>query len=171
MKGDNLLHVLYSFFLGLVVVGFVGIGVNTFLPEPRVDGYSGGTEPEVLAAWRLNTCMALVVCATLVMVLSLIRSERQAVISNGLLLGGLFTMVYAVIMSITAGQSLVRFFVILAALVVTVGVGYLKFVRGRATPARVPAAATGAAGADELVGRLAAVERKLDAIGRALRAD
>jgi len=170
VKGDNLLHVIYSFFLGLVVVGFVGVGVNTFLPEPIITDYGTNARPQALTDWQLSTSVALVVCATVVMVLSLIRSEQQGVISNGLLLGGLFTMVYAVGMSFGAGQSLVRFFVILAALLVTVGVGYLKFVRGRAVPSHVPASGAGGA-AEEIDGRLAAVERKLDALGRALSAD
>ena len=33
--GQSMLQVIFSFFLGLVVTAFVGIGVNTFYPEPQ----------------------------------------------------------------------------------------------------------------------------------------
>lgn len=163
MKANQLLQVIYSFFLGLVVVGFVGIGINTFYPPPRYTDYNPAAEAQS-AGWALNTSIALLVCATAVMLISLIRSERQAVISNGLLLGGLFTMVYAVGMSIGASQSVTRFAVIAAALVVTVGVGWLKFVRGHRG-----AAAQAAAPSGELAERLDAVEARLDAVARALQ--
>ena len=36
-----MLQIVFSFFLGLVVTAFIGIGVNTFYPEPD---YSLGSE-------------------------------------------------------------------------------------------------------------------------------
>ena len=87
-------------------------------------------------------------------------------LSNGILLGGVFTMIYAVGMAFSADTSLVRFGVVTAALAVTIAVGYLKFARGRraAGPSALDPGAVG-----ELGRRLADVERKLDALGRALR--
>ena len=39
MRTNTALQIIFAFFLGLVVVAFVGIGVNTFYPEPAyVDG-------------------------------------------------------------------------------------------------------------------------------------
>ena len=45
-------------------------------------------------SWARNTSIILIAFATLVMSISLIRSDQLKVISNGLLLGGLFTMLY-----------------------------------------------------------------------------
>ena len=81
--------------------------------------------------WARVTSIILVLLATLVLVVSLLLSEQLRVISNGLLLGGLFTMVYGVGWVIFSGNSVARFWVILFALIVAIGLGYAKFVRGR----------------------------------------
>ena len=164
MRTNTALQVIFAFFLGLVVVAFIGIGVNTFYPEPVwVEGRA-----EQFAAWRLTTGVILLICATLILAVSVFLPERQGVLSNGLLLGGVFTMIYAVGMTVSADSSILRFVVVAIALAVTIAIGYLKFVRGRAAAATAgsvpPADLTGEVGE-----RLAAVERKLDALGRALQ--
>ena len=163
MKTNTVLQIIFAFFLGLVVVAFVGIGVNTFYPEPVwVDG-----QPDQYVSWRLTTGIVLLVCATIVLAVSLFLPEHQAVLSNGILLGGVFTMIYAVGMTVSSNASVVRFVVVAVALGVTLAIGYLKFVRGRG--AKAPDVAATGEGSGELGERLAAVERKLDALGRALQ--
>ncbi len=162
MKTNTVLQVIFAFFLGLVVVAFVGIGVNTFYPEPRwVDG-----QPDQYLGWQLTTGIVLLVCATIILAVSLFLPERQGVLSNGILLGGVFTMIYAVGMTVSSNASVLRFVVVAIALAVTIAIGYLKFTRRR--PAAVPAEAEGTVPVD-VAERLAAVERKLDALGRALQ--
>ena len=73
----------------------------------------------------------LILFATLVMAVSLIRSVQLKVISNGLLLGGLFSMIYGSGWTIASRDSVARFVVITFALAITIALGYLKFVRGR----------------------------------------
>ncbi|MFT4296554.1 MAG: hypothetical protein QM582_14195 [Micropruina sp.] len=164
--GQSMLQVIFSFFLGLVVTAFIGIGVNTFYPEPP---YSSGGE-SAWSTYRLTTSIILLVCATLVMLLSLAIANSGPVLANGALLGGLFTMIYAVGMGISAGEQWPRFAVLTVALVITVAVGWWKFSRGRTVPAAA-SAPSGAVGAlpVEVEARLTAVEAKLDALGRALR--
>ncbi len=166
MKGNGALQIIFGFFLGLVVVAFVGIGVNTFYPEPNFgEDYSSA----VFNNWRLITGIILLVLATAILVISLALPAHQAVITNGLLLGGVFTMIYAVGMTITTDQSIWRFLVVAVALLVTITIGYLKF----AKPWRSPSAAPVAAGADgtpdpQLAARLGELERRFDALRRAL---
>ena len=181
MKAVSLLQVIYSFFLGLVVVGLVAIGLTTFYPQPRWPEitWSGQVTPpaEIEAAqqaaraaqeaWPLNASMIPLVVATVILAVSLWRSTQMALISNGLLLGGIFTMIYAVGQSLSGLGGVSRFLVALGALVVTVGVGYLTFVRARPVPGTAPAESGGADGA--LVQRVAALEGRLEALGRALR--
>lgn len=163
MKGNGALQIIFAFFLGLVVVAFVGIGVNTFYPEPTYTNWDSATA----STWRLITGIILLVLATLILVISLALPSHQAVITNGLLLGGVFTMIYAVGITISTDQSIWRFVVVAVALVVTIGVGYLKFAKPWRSPA-AQAAETGDAPDPQLAARLGELERRFDALRRAL---
>ena len=208
------LQTIFSFFLGLMVLAFVGVGVNTFLPSPaeqhkaemdniqqqiealnvKTNGrsldVSQQAEMDKLTAqqnalqraietemkgWARTTSIILVIFATIVMFISLVLSEQLRVISNGLLLGGLFTMIYGVGWVIFSGNSVARFVVIAFALAVAIGLGYLKFVRGRvqrAEPAPVQAAggqiAAGGEPLSDLSARVAALEERSAAATAAL---
>lgn len=220
-RQNNALQMIFSFFLGLMVVAVIGVAVNTFYEQPTqkydaelqklyrqqeslsVKNSGGDMSAEDQAKydaitaqidelnaeqqraserWARNTSIILVVCATLVMVVSLVRSDQLRVISNGLLLGGIGTMVYGTGWGLFGGSSLVRFFVVLFAFIVSAGLGYLKFVRGR--KARLAAAeqpAPGGPGAPavavlpaepavvgQLSDRVQALEERLDAVASAL---
>jgi hypothetical protein len=200
VRQQHALQTIFSFFLGLMVLAFIGVGVNTFYAEPtspqqeeqqlwreletiQPKAVQGELDPatqarraaiqarldalraEIEAAretWARNTSIVLVVFATGVMGVSLIRSEQLRVISNGLLLGGLFIMVYGAGWVIFSGQSTARFVVISFALLVTVGLGYVKFVRERQrSAAPVPDGAVAAIDTEamaDLQARLSALE-------------
>jgi uncharacterized protein HemX len=206
------LQTIFSFFLGLMVLAFIGVGVNTFYPQPaennakaqqaisrQIEALNTKTSNRSLNAteqaeitrlqdqqnalqdktdaqmkgWARNTSIILVLFATLVMGISLVRSDQLRVISNGLLLGGLFTMVYGVGWVIFSGNSTARFVVILFALVVTLGLGYVKFVRRRRE-----SAVTGSVGqpVDDaqvagLAARVSALESRAAAAAAALGGD
>lgn len=166
MRASELLQVVYAFFLGLVVLAFVAIGLMTFYPSPDYPvGTPSRAEEQTFeatySAWQLTTSIILLVAATAILVISLLRTRMPVVISNGLLLGGIFTMVYAVGMSLAADSSILRFLVATFALAVTVGVGYLTF-RVRRTSADRPA------DDESLAGRVSALEERLDAVRRSL---
>jgi hypothetical protein len=73
------------------------------------------------------------VFATLTMAVSLVRAGQLPVISNGLLLGGVFTMLYGVGWIVVSETSITRFLVMTAGLLTTLGLGYLRFVRRSGT--------------------------------------
>jgi hypothetical protein len=203
------LQVIFSFFLGLMVVAFIGVGVNTFFPPPESEYqdrledleraqedievlYPGSGElteeeraeiqgireeireleekqQEEFETWARNTSIILILFATLIMGISLVRSEQLRIISNGLLLGGVFTMLYGTGWVIAAGSSVARFAVMTFALVVTFALGYVRFVRGRKTPAPAAGAATPDVGAvAELEDRVGTLERQLSQAANAL---
>jgi len=209
-RSRGALQTIFSFFLGLMVVAFIGVGVNTFYPPPsevyqveqqtlqrKMDALNikdqttltsseraelaelqvqqNALQDKITAAdktWGVNTSIVLVLFATFVMGISLIRSDELRVVSNGLLLGGLFTMIYGSGWVIIAGSSMARFFVILFALAITVGLGYVKFVRQR--PALAPADESGSVPAAEIGGleaRITALEARQAAAAAALGAD
>lgn len=119
--------------------------------------------------WARNTSIILIIFATLVMGVSLIRSEQLRILSNGLLLGGLFTMVYGVGWVIASSSSVARFAVMSFALLVTIGLGYARFVRQREeqlAAVSVPMAASPELGSLEQ--RVAALEERAAAAAEAL---
>lgn len=197
------LQTIFSFFLGLMVLAFIVVGVITFYPSPNQDrqvkveqlyreqeaiyqANDGKTlsaedqdrvdeiQKQIDAAnlvneaqqelWARNVSIVLIMFATLVMGVSLIRSEQLRVISNGLLLGGLFTMVAGVVWVLTSGESIARFVVILFAFAITLGLGYVKFVRQREEAPVVASSGGVALTLDE--GALADLARRVDAMER-----
>jgi hypothetical protein len=145
------------------------------------------TSEEESSQWRMSTSVILIVIATMLMAVALALGDSGAVLSNGILLGGLFTMLYGVGWGLTSGNSVTRFLVLVAALVVSLGLGYLKFVRGRrpeavevvppTQPAVAPTAGGGASGGGTsaevavLSLRVAALERRLAAAAAGLTGD
>lgn len=83
--------------------------------------------------WARTTSILLILLSILAMSVSLIRADQLPVISNGLLLGGVFTMLYGTGWTLAAGESLLRFWVVAFALAVTLGLGYVRFVRAQHT--------------------------------------
>jgi len=211
------LQTIFSFFLGLMVLAFIGVGVNTFLPSPaeqhqeeqraiqrKMEAINIKMSPTKsldatqqaemeklqkqqnvlqdkidaeMKAWARTTSIILVIFATLILVVSLALNEKLRVISNGLLLGGLFTMVYGVGWVIFSGNSVARFVVIAFALAVTIGLGYVKFVRqrkGRLAAAPGTAEAAGTVAGAELAGlseRVSVLEARAAAAAAALQGD
>lgn len=201
------LGVIFSFFLGLMVTAFVGVGVYTFHPPPhelddqirelyrseesikesRPPGELKEADREQIRQivkerdelseahrlarerWGRSTSIILVMLATLSMAVSLIRAEQLPVISNGLLLGGVFTMLYGVGWIVATDMAISRFIVITLALIITLGLGYIRFVRQRSRPAVVGTPATvGSEGVAGIEQRLRDLEKRMDEAARAL---
>jgi Flp pilus assembly protein TadB len=111
--------------------------------------------------WGRRTSIILIALATLAMVVSLVRAVQLPVIANGLLLGGVFTMIYGVGWIIATDSSTLRFFVMTAALAITLALGYVRFVRQRdVMPASYPASASVHGAAGDLEQRVRALEEK-----------
>ena len=150
-----------------------------------VDGLSQVEEAEVAAlkeqireaekeleglrqAWARTTSIILVVVATLVMGVSLIRTDRFQLINNGLLLGGVFTMLYGTGWILASGESQARFWVMAFALLITLSLGYVRFGRKSAIE---KAADAPPGGAGDLADRVERLERKVGAAAEAMKQD
>ena len=118
-------------------------------------------------AWARTTSIILIVLATLVMAASLMRTEQLPVISNGLLLGGVFTMAYGVGWGIFSGSSVMRFVVITVALILTLGLGYARFVRQRVFLQPSEEGSVASHGLVDLEQRVRKLEDQMDEAARA----
>jgi hypothetical protein len=119
---------------------------------------------EAREAWGRRTSIILIALATLTMAVSILGAPQLPVVSNGLLLGGVFTMLYGVGWIIATDTSTARFLVITAALAITLGLGYVRFVRG----APSEAVSTGFGPPGDLDARVRRLEQRLDEAARAL---
>ena len=119
--------------------------------------------------WARITSIILIAFATLVMAVSLGGSAQLPVIGSGLLMGGLFTMVYGVGWIISTETSVVRFVVMTVALAITLALGYIRFVRGRAVPRKVEGrVVAGGDGLADLERRVQDLEGRLNHAASAL---
>jgi len=199
------LRTIFSFFLGLMLVAFAGVGVYTFYPPPeefdtqirelnrREEVIRDSRPPDQLTEadraqirevnqeryalqdarreaqrpWGRTTSIILMVTATLAMAVSLIQAGQMPVISNGLLLGGVFTMLYGVGWIIATDVSKARFVVMAIALVITLTLGYLRFVRsGREAVDKAGGTVPDAQGLADMELRLRALEERMQEAAR-----
>jgi hypothetical protein len=113
-------------------------------------------------AWGRRTSIILITFATLAMAVSLLRAVQLPVISNGLLLGGVFTMLYGVGWSLVSDTSTGRFLVMTAALAITIALGYVRFVYRRDTGRPGEVRTAGVDGLTDLERRVRSLEERLD---------
>lgn len=131
-----------------------------------------GLRDQVRAAnqdWGRMTSIILIAFATLVMAISVLRADHLPVVGNGLLLGGVFTMVYGVGTIIATNSSVARFLILTVALAITIGIGWVRFVRRRdAAASGSPSGAASLEGLSELEQRIRGLEQRLDEAAGAL---
>jgi hypothetical protein len=119
--------------------------------------------------WALSASIILIVFATLAMAVSLVRTARAGVISNGLLLGGVFAMLYGVGWISTADTSITRFVVMTAAFLIALGLGYARFVRrGTISPAAVGSGIPEGGELGDIDCRVRDLEKRMDEAAQSL---
>lgn len=158
-----ILKYLYSFFLAVLVVTFIGVGIAAFYKSPKYPEYPMETKPVMMAPatevttesaemtqkrmdfeiaskdyqksseiYNKNVSTIGVAAALLILSLSITLLSKIEFISDGLLLGGVFTLVYAIIRGFGAGDEMFRFLVVTVGLIVAIFLGYWRFVRKEA---------------------------------------
>lgn len=144
---------IYSVFLGLLLAIFVGVGISVFYQQPEQPKYPtdisySQKEPtnEQLAkekaynvaqdAWnekmkpynRNVSIMALIAAVALVAV-GLAMGDHAKVIADGIMFGGVFTLIYSLIRGFMSSNTKYSFMVVSVALVTVIALGYLKLIR------------------------------------------
>jgi len=154
-----LIKYLYTFFLAVLLVTFVGVGIAAFYKAPKHPEYPIETEPVVTKPMEVTTESAqmqekrinfelksrdyqkqneeynknvstiAIVASLLILIVSISFLSKIMYLSDGLLMGGVFTLIYSVFRGFSAGDEIYRFVVVTIGLIVAIFLGYWKFVR------------------------------------------
>lgn len=149
---NSIMGIIYTIILAVIIAVFIGVALNTFYPAPeypRSDVYESAEfekrEPTAeeqrgeqriqeeyeakMQDWSQVASIVILVSATALVALGLFMAEKMPIIPNGILLGGLFTLFYGVVLGFQSNERYLIFGVTTASLVVIVAAGYLKFVK------------------------------------------
>lgn len=135
---------------------FIGLGIEVFYPNPKAPEYPAalqyaGKAPSQLNPEQLkmqqdydsaqkdfmaknsivsrNTSIVAVVFSIIILILSLTILLKTDIMSDGFLLGGLFTLLYGIIRGFMSDNSKFRFLMVSVGLLVALVLGYIKFIR------------------------------------------
>lgn len=152
---NKVLKIVYTFFLGLLLAIFVGVGINTFYESPKPPEYpislttpmkEPTNEPsdeeleyreaqqkydEAIKPYNRNVSIIALSAAIVLVVISLVFERRIKIIADGMMLGGLFTLIYSIIRSFVSEDTKYIFVVVTIGLALVLYLGYHRFVRVR----------------------------------------
>lgn len=153
-KGGKMLKVLYTIFLAVFLAFFIGLGIEAFYTGPKSPDYPTElqykTTPEStpgqaklqqdydqkLKDFQIenshhsrNVCMIAIAASLILLILSLTLLHNVAIMSDGFLLGGLLTLLYAIIRGFESDNNRFRFLVVSVGLIAVLLLGYLKFIK------------------------------------------
>jgi len=140
---NKVLKIIFTLFIGVMVALFVGLGIEAFYPSPvypDVMWQENMTDKQTAAiqaaeaayqeAVRVrNQIVSIVVTAiaVIIMVASMFLEKRNLTLTNGLLLGGLFSLIYGSTVGFSAGSAMVTFITVGVGLAAVVVVGVRRF--------------------------------------------
>lgn len=150
-----MIRYIYTFFVGLFIAIFIGLGIAVFYEAPKSPNEpvwypTIGVKQELTDAQKQeeivfntevkeytkkmqvyyrNVSIIVLVCAVLVLIFSLTLTKYLGVITDGTLLGGVFTLLYGIGVGMATDNNKYRFIVAGVGLAITLLLGYLKFTR------------------------------------------
>ncbi|PJE65524.1 hypothetical protein COU91_01265 [Candidatus Saccharibacteria bacterium CG10_big_fil_rev_8_21_14_0_10_47_8] len=154
-----MIRYIYTFFVGLFLVIFIGMGIAVFYTAPKAPEPPMFYGKELTAEeqqqqkafdvkqkaydkemqhYNRNASVIILSCAVVVLVISLLVAEKLGVIADGLLLGDIFTLLYGIGRGMATDSNKYRFAVATVGLIVTIVLGYFKFTKHQ--PAEHPSA-------------------------------
>ena len=152
MEDNKILKLVYTFFLGLLLAIFVGVGINTFYAPPEAPKYPTELNTygkdlneeqitkqrefetkeqaynETMKPYNRNVSIITLIIAVIFLTISLVYEKKMKIISDGVMLGGLFTLLYSLGRGFASENSKYVFIVVSVGLVVVLYLGYHRFV-------------------------------------------
>lgn len=150
-----ILRIIYTIFIGVLLATFVGVGITAFYPDPKSPEepleikycpQNEPTTPELRAKqqefdsafkdfrnrqqeYNKNVSIISVAAAIIILIVSLTLLKKIMLIADGLLLGGVLTLIYSIIRGFDSGDNTFRFIVVSIGLIIALILGYLKFIK------------------------------------------
>jgi hypothetical protein len=152
-----ILKLFYTIFLALTVALFVGLGIDAFYPGPKMPDYPvelnsvkptcDSSQEQIIAQntydqamrdynektkpYNRNVSIIAFIFAVIILAISLVFLSKIKMIADGILLGGVFTTIYAIIRGLISEDTKFRFLIVALGLIVALTLGYIKFIRAK----------------------------------------
>lgn len=147
-----ILKIFYTIFLGLLLALFIGMGIAAYYPAPKSpeypsilnkvdkietteqreaqDKYDADTKvfQKDFSNYNRNVFIIALIASIIVLVVSLIFSSFLKELADGVLLGGVFTLIYAIIRAIMSEDMRFRFTAVSVGLLIAIILGYYKLI-------------------------------------------
>lgn len=157
------IRTIYTVFIGILLALFVGVGIDAFYQGPKYPDYpvelneypnENDKDKVKLEAYNKaqrdyeqktkqyetdnkgygrNVSIISLVASVIILISALTYINKILLISDGLLLGGLFTLVYSLIRGFEGDSSIFRFLVVSIGLALSIVIGYIKFIKPEET--------------------------------------
>jgi hypothetical protein len=144
----------YTIFLAILVVLFVGLGIDAFYAAPKPPTYPVElqtkpiTEPTAqqdqitiafdqaqkkyesdMKTYNQNVSIVSLLASIIILIVSLTLVNKIEIIADGILLGGVFTVMYSIVRGTMTENSQFRFLIVTIGIVIAFILGYIKFIR------------------------------------------
>ena len=151
MNEHHSLKTAYTFFLGLLLAIFVGVGVQAFYSQPKFPEYPtfGYTEKptveekkaqeefdkkvkehdEQSKPYHRNVSLITMGAAIVFLAVGVLFDKKLKIIANGFMIGGILTLIYSIGRSFAADNLKYTFAAVSAGLVIAFALGYWQFLR------------------------------------------
>jgi len=152
------LRFIYTVFIGVLFATMVGVGISAFykgpvypdtpisLKYPQTENMAPAQRQQSIDeqeafdqrsrefqvksdTYERNVSIIAVVAALATLVVSLVFLKTILLIADGLLLGGVLTLLYGIVRGFGAGDDIYRFCVVTVGFAVSILLGYLKLIR------------------------------------------
>jgi hypothetical protein len=157
--GIMILKLIYTFLIGIFLAVFVGVGIAAFYPGPKYpeppvtlkycspetakdaaeyeefkkDAENFDKEEKIYREksqrYNRNVSILSLVASIIIVIASLTFFKKILMIADGLLLGGLLTLIYSVMRGFGTDDNIFRFIVVTVGLIISLFLGYVKFIR------------------------------------------
>ncbi|MFH1827566.1 MAG: hypothetical protein ABH812_04060 [bacterium] len=152
------LKFIYTLFIGFLFATLVGVGISAFYESPKPPIYPTAlsvpckenidneefndltikqgkfdneqkTFQEKEQIYNRNISIIAIIASILTLLISLTLFKKILVIADGLLLGGVLTILYGIIRGFGSGNDKFRFIIVLIGFIVSLILGYIKFIK------------------------------------------